>query len=82
MVKAAQDWQSEHASYPLGVARNRRVLLQRQTRTTLVVKLFVGFEQMTKMLFVEDDDVIKAISADGSDQPFHESILPPASTNS
>jgi len=31
---------------------------------------------MTKMLFVEDDDVIKAISADGSDQPFGESILP------
>jgi hypothetical protein len=31
---------------------------------------------MTKMLFVEDDDVIKAISADGSDQPFRDSILP------
>ena len=31
---------------------------------------------MTKMLFVEDDDVIKAISADGSDQSFGESILP------
>ena len=29
---------------------------------------------MTKMLFVEDDDVIKAISADGSDQSFGESI--------
>jgi hypothetical protein len=28
---------------------------------------------MTKMLFVEDDDVIRAISADGSDQPFRES---------
>jgi hypothetical protein len=31
---------------------------------------------MAKMPFVEDDDVIKAISADGSDQPFGESILP------
>jgi hypothetical protein len=31
---------------------------------------------MTKMLLVEDHDVIKAISADGSDQPFRESILP------
>ena len=30
---------------------------------------------MTKMSFVEDDDVIKAISADGSDQPFRESIM-------
>jgi hypothetical protein len=29
MVKPTQDWQAEHASYPLGVARNRRVLLQR-----------------------------------------------------
>jgi hypothetical protein len=40
-----------------------------------VVILFVAFKQMTKMLFVEDDDVIKAISADGSDQPFGESIV-------
>jgi hypothetical protein len=31
---------------------------------------------MTKMLFVEDDDVIKAIWADGSDQPFRESHGP------
>jgi hypothetical protein len=30
---------------------------------------------MTKMPFVEDDDVIKAISTDGSDQPFSESII-------
>jgi hypothetical protein len=29
MVKPTQDWQGEHASYPLGVARNRRVLFQR-----------------------------------------------------
>jgi integrase/recombinase XerD len=29
MVKTTQDWQGEYASYPLGVARNRRVLLQR-----------------------------------------------------
>ena len=30
---------------------------------------------MTKMSFVENDDVIKAISADGSDQSFRESII-------
>ena len=30
---------------------------------------------MTKMSFVENDDVIKAISADGSDHSFHESII-------
>jgi len=30
---------------------------------------------MTKMSFVENDDVIKAISADGSDQSFRESIV-------
>jgi hypothetical protein len=32
------------------------------------------------MPFVEDDDVIKAISADGSDQLFRESILPERSS--
>ena len=31
---------------------------------------------MAKMSFVENDDVIKAISADGSDHSFRESILP------
>ena len=30
---------------------------------------------MAKMPFVEDDDVIKAISEDRSDQPFSESII-------
>ena len=29
MVKPTQDWQGEHASYPLGIARDRCVLLQR-----------------------------------------------------
>jgi hypothetical protein len=29
MMKPTQDWQGEHAPYPLDVARNRRVLLQR-----------------------------------------------------
>jgi hypothetical protein len=39
MVKPTQDWQGEHASYPLGVARNRRILLQRKVCAALVVQL-------------------------------------------
>jgi hypothetical protein len=31
---------------------------------------------MTKMPFTEDDNVIKIVSPDGSDEPFRESILP------
>ena len=73
MVKSAQDRQGKHTPYPLDLTRDRRVLVKRYVRTKFVVILFVGIEQKAKMPFVEDDDVIKAISADGSDQPFSES---------
>jgi hypothetical protein len=43
----------------VSVTRNRCIPVELEVRTKFVVILFVGFEQMTKMLFVEDDDVIR-----------------------
>jgi hypothetical protein len=51
-MQAAWDWQAEHATCSLDVAWNRRILLQRHV------------QQVTKMLLVEDNDMIQAISAD------------------
>jgi hypothetical protein len=65
MVKPTQDWQGKHAPYALGVARNRRVLLQRKVRTSLVATL-VNVEQMTKMLLAKDHQVIEAVPPDRS----------------
>ena len=73
MVKPTQDWQGEHASYLLGGARNRRVLVQRSMRTTLVVIFLVRVEQMAEMLLAKDHDVIEAVPPDRSDQPLRES---------
>jgi hypothetical protein len=62
MVKPAQYWQGKHAPYALGVARNRRVLLQRKVRTALVA-ILVSVGQMTKMLLAKDHEVIEAVPA-------------------
>jgi hypothetical protein len=45
-------------------------------RADLVVVLLIRFEQMTKVLFAEDDQVIKAVSPDRADEPLRISILP------
>jgi hypothetical protein len=72
MVKLTQDWQGEQASYPVGVARNRRVFLDRGA--TLVVIFLARVEQMAEMLLGKDHHVIEASPPDRSDQPLRESI--------
>jgi hypothetical protein len=67
MVKPTQDWQGKHALYAPGVARNRRVLLQRKVRTALVA-ILVGVEHMTKMLLAKDHQVIEAVPPQGASQ--------------
>jgi hypothetical protein len=67
MVKPTQDWQGEHRPSRLDATRNRCVFFRRYMRADLVVILFVRAEQMAEMLLAECDDVIKALSSDGSD---------------
>jgi hypothetical protein len=67
MVKPTQDWQGAHPPSPLDATRNRCVAFQRYMRANLVVILFVQVEQTAKLLPAEYNDVIKALSPDGSD---------------
>ena len=63
MVKSAQDWQAKHAARSLDIAWNRRILLQRQVQTHLIVVSLIAAEQVTKMLLTEHNDMIQAISS-------------------
>jgi len=45
-------------------------------RTSLVVILLVGIEQMTQMPFAEHDNMVKTIPSDRTDQPLRISVLP------
>ena len=45
-------------------------LLQPQVRTDLIVVCLIAVEQVTKMLLAEDNDLIRGISADRTDEPF------------
>ena len=76
VVQSAKDWHAKHAACSLDVARNRRILIQRQVRTHLNVVSLIAAEQVTKMLLTEDNDMIQAISPDRTDEPFGVSILP------
>src|SRR6266545_3114239 len=45
-------------------------------RADLVVVFLIRIEQMTKMLFAKDDDVIETVPPDRSDEPLRISVLP------
>ena len=51
-------------------ARNWRVPIEAQMRSAFVIILEEISEDAIQMPLVEDDDVIQAFAADGSDQPF------------
>lgn len=56
--------------------RLRGILLQGKVRTRAVVVREVVAQDSPQMLLVEHDDVIEALSADGTDHAFHERALP------
>ena len=55
---------------------NGRVLVQGEVRTPLVIKGHETFERSSKRPLIPHDDVIETLPPQGSDQAFHERILP------
>ena len=53
-----------------------RVLGQRQVSARPVVILEVLGQHTAKMALVEHDDVVEALTTNGSDEPLHVGILP------
>ena len=58
------------------LARFRRLLVQREMRSRRVIIGKVGSQEPLEMAFVQNDDVIEALAADGADQAFDIVILP------
>src|SRR6266699_4289495 len=76
VVQSAQNWHRQRATDGLDRTRDRRVLLQRKVRPSLVVIFLVRIEQMAEMSFAEHNNMVKTIP---HHQP-HEPPTLPAST--
>src|SRR5262245_51219683 len=65
-----------HAADALDLPRDRRIFVQRQMDADLVVVALIGVKQMTQMPFAEDNNMVKTIPPDRSDDPLRISVLP------
>ena len=55
---------------------NRRIFLKRAMRSDFVVIACVGGQHPAQVCFAEDNGVVQALPANGSDQPFGKAVLP------
>ena len=78
MVQAAHLREFDHSPWYWSHhrPRNRAVLCQRPMRTRVVIVLEEILEDSLEMSFADDDNMIQAFPAEGSDQPFGVRILP------
>jgi len=76
VVQSTKNWHRQRATDSLDGSRDRRVLVQRQVRPSLVVIFLVGIEQMPEMPFAEHNNMVKTIPSDRTDQPLRISVLP------
>ena len=76
MMEPAQDWTAKNVTDGPNGTRYRRILIQGQMRTYLIVVFHVRQKYVTKMSFAQDDDMIDAFPADRTDEPFSISVLP------
>ena len=64
VVQSAQNWHRQRATDGLDSTRDRRVLLQRKVRPSLVVIFLVRIEQLAEMSFAEHNNMVKTIPSD------------------
>ena len=75
MMKSAEDRLSSELAEALDRSMARRVLIQGQMRSELVVIADIGRKDAAQMDFAEDGDVIEAFPADRADQPLRMPVL-------
>jgi hypothetical protein len=61
---------------PLDGARDRRILLQEEMRTDLVVVFHVRQQCVTEMPLAEHNNMVKALPSDRTDESLSKSVLP------
>ncbi len=78
MMQAAKVRNGDHSAFRrmLDAARHGSVAIQRKMRARLVIVRKVTRENSTQVIFAEHDDVVQALSPNGSNNPFNEWILP------
>jgi len=78
MVQSACLREFDHSAlfWSLHWSRNRAVLRQRPMWTRVVIVFEVVLENVLKVAFADDDEVIEALAADGPDESFDVRILP------
>ena len=75
-METAEDRAADNIPDPLGTARDRGILVQRQVSARAVVVAHVREQHVAQMAFAEYHDMINAFPADRSDQPFGVCVLP------
>ena len=76
MMKSAEDRLLGEVAERLDRPIGRRILVEGQVCSELVVIACVGNKNSTQMGVAEDDDVIEAFPADRADQPLSVAVLP------
>src|SRR5262245_66386491 len=76
VVQSAQNRHRQRETDSLDGTRDRRVLVQRQVRPSLVVIFLVGIEQMAQMPFAEHNNMVKTIPSDRTDEALRIPSLP------
>jgi hypothetical protein len=75
-MKSTEDWLSGDLAEPPDRSMARRILVERQMRSEIVVIQSVGDKSPAQMCLAKDDDVIEAFAADRTDQSLRIPILP------
>ena len=76
MVQPAENWAAKNVPGPLDGARDRRILLQGETRTDLVVVFHARQQYVTEMPLAEHNNMVKALPSDRTDESLSKSVLP------
>lgn len=76
MMKSAEDSSRGDLAAPLHGPTARRILGQRQVRPDFIVIVGVGGKDPAQVGLAKDDDMIKALPADRSNQPLRMPVLP------
>ena len=76
MMEAAEERGGHDWSGRLNRAAKRGVLLESEMGADAVIVVGIGPEDLAKMFFAQDRDLIQTFSPDGADEPFDVSVLP------
>ena len=75
MVKSAKDRMRNNISAPRDRARIGRILLERNVSSQFVIIAGIFRKNSAKILFVDHDQMIRALAPDRSDQAFNIAVL-------